>query len=152
MYQALIFFHSIFRWLVLISLIYAIIRSYNGYTAKRVFTKDDNAARHWTATISHIQLMIGIMLYSQSPLIKYMFSNFKLAVQNKEAAFFGLIHITLMLTAIVFITVGSALAKRRESDRRKFKTMLIWFSISLIIIIIAVPWPFSPLANRPYFR
>lgn len=152
MYQALIFFHSIFRWLVLISLIYAIVRSYNGYMAKAAFTKRDNAARHWTATLSHIQLMIGIMLYSQSPLIKYMFSNFRLAVQNEEAAFFGLIHITLMLTAIVFITVGAALAKRREADRRKFKTMLIWFSISLIIIIIAVPWPFSPLANRPYFR
>ncbi len=120
--------------------------------AKAAFTKRDNAARHWTATISHLQLMIGIILYSQSPLIKYMFSNFRLAVQTKEAAFFGLVHITLMLTAIVFITVGSALAKRRESDTQKFKTLLIWFSISLIIIIIAVPWPFSPLANRPYFR
>jgi cbb3-type cytochrome oxidase subunit 3 len=30
--------------------------------------------------------------------------------------------------------------------------MLVWFTIALIIIFIAIPWPFSPFANRPYFR
>lgn len=152
MYQSLIFIHSIVRWLVLLSLLYSILISYRGYTAKRTFTKADNTARHWTATVAHIQLTIGILLYSQSPLIKYLLSNFRMAVLNREPAFFGLVHISLMLTAIVFITVGSALAKRKLSDHEKFKTMLIWFAISLIIIIIAIPWPFSPLANRPYFR
>jgi hypothetical protein len=30
--------------------------------------------------------------------------------------------------------------------------MAIWFLLGLIVILIAVPWPFSPLANRPYIR
>lgn len=152
MYQTLIFLHSIARWLVLATLIYSIVRAYNGYTSKAVFNKTDNALRHWTATVAHIQLTIGIFLYSQSPTVKYLWSDFKQAIQNRDAAFFGLIHIALMLTAIVLITVGSALAKRRTGNEVRFKTMLIWFSLSLIVIIIAIPWPFSPLANRPYLR
>lgn len=152
MYQTLTFYHSTVRWLVLASLIYAIVRAFKGYNSKYVFTKTDNAVRHWTATISHIQLVIGITLYSQSPIIKYFWTNFKEAVHNDDIAFFGLIHIVLMLTAIICITIGSALAKRKQRDNDKFKTMLVWFSISLLIIFIAIPWPFSPLANRPYFR
>lgn len=152
MYQTLTFYHSIVRWLVLASLVYAIYRAYRGYTSKSIFTKTDNSIRHWTATISHIQLVIGITLYSQSPIIKYFWNNFKEAAKNLDLLFFGLLHIVLMITAIVFITIGSALSKRKPTDNEKFKTMLLWFSISLVIIFLAIPWPFSPLANRPYFR
>lgn len=152
MYQSLTFYHSVIRWLVLFSLIYSIYRAYKGYNLQKVFTKTDNALRHWTATIAHIQLVIGIILYTQSPIIKYFWHNFNEAIQNLDTAFFGLIHIILMLTAIILITIGSALSKRKTTDNEKFKTMLVWFLISLIIILIAIPWPFSPLANRPYFR
>jgi hypothetical protein len=140
------------RWLVLTSLLYAIYRAYRGYTLNAQFSKADNAIRHWTATIAHIQLVIGITLYTQSPVIKYFWHNFNEATDNIDTAFFGLLHITLMLTAIILITIGSALSKRKTTDKQKFKTMLVWFSASLIIIFIAIPWPFSPLANRPYFR
>jgi hypothetical protein len=69
-----------------------------------------------------------------------------------DTAFFGILHLLFMLTAIVLITIGSAKAKRMPTDEEKFKTMLTWYSIGLIIILIAIPWPFSPLASRPYFR
>jgi cytochrome bd-type quinol oxidase subunit 2 len=151
-YHTLLFYHSIVRWLAVVSLAYATYRAYKGYTLKTVFTKTDNTVRHWTATISHIQLFIGIILYSQSSIIKYFWINFKEASQNLDTTFFSLIHVTLMITAIVLITVGSALAKRKQEDNEKFKTMLTWFSISLTIIFIAIPWPFSPLASRPYLR
>lgn len=140
------------RWLVLVSLIYSIYIAYKGYSSNLSFTKKDNLVRHWTASIAHIQLIFGILVYVQSPIVKYFWKNVKEGIQNKEIFFFSLIHMILMLTAIVFITIGSALAKRRPSDQQKFKTMLFWFSIALITIFIAIPWPFSPLANRPYFR
>lgn len=152
MYQTLTFYHNFMRWLVLASLLFAIYRAYKGYFSKATFSKIDNAVRHWTATIAHVQLMIGMVLYFQSPIIKYFMANFKEAIKTLDLLFFGLIHGSLMLTAIVIITIGSAKAKRKPNDYEKFKTMLIWFSIALIIIFIAIPWPFSPLANRPYYR
>lgn len=152
MYQSLFSIHSIVRWLVLLSLVFAIFKAAKGYITNAAFSKADNAIRHWTATIAHIQLVIGILFYTQSPVVKYFWADVKEAVSNTEVLFFGLIHMALMLVAIVIITISSALAKRKETDREKFKTMLWWFSIALCIIIIAIPWPFSPLASRPYLR
>lgn len=152
MYQTIIFYHSILRWLVLASLVYAIYKAYKGYTLNARFSKNDNAVRHWTATIAHIQLVIGIILYTQSPIIKYFWNNFNEAIHNFDSTFFGLLHIIIMLTGIILITVGSSYSKRIQPDRGKFKAMLFWYTFSLIIILIAIPWPFSPLATRPYFR
>jgi uncharacterized membrane protein YesL len=133
-------------------LVVSIIVAYFGITKNKVFSKKANFLRHWTATIAHIQLIIGIIIYTQSPITKYFWKNFKVAFHNIDVVFFGLVHIFLMLTAIVLITVGSALAKRKPTDAQKYKTMLFWFSVSLVIIFIAIPWPFSPFVTRPYFR
>lgn len=152
MYQALTFLHNFTRWLVLVSLLYAVYRAYRGYVLKSAYTSTDNAVRHWTATIAHLQLVIGMILYFQSPIIRYFWAHFGEAEKAMDLVFFGLIHSTLMLTAIVLITIGSALAKRKQADSDKFRTMLVWFSIALLIIFIAIPWPFSPFASRPYFR
>lgn len=152
MYQTLTFYHSIVRWLLLMALLTAIIRAYNGYRRHTAFSATDNKVRHWTATIAHIQLVIGILLYSQSPVIRYFWKHTAAAMHSPDTSFFAWIHALLMLTAIVLITIGSSLAKRQQQDHRKFKTMLVWFGIALLIIIIAVPWPFSPFAQRPYLR
>ena len=152
MYSILLLTHSIFRWLVLISLLYAIYRAYQGKTNGLVFSKTDNSVRHWTATIAHIQLIIGINLYLKSPIVKHFFTNVSEGIKHLDTLFFGILHIVLMLVAVIVLTVGSAIAKRKNTDAEKFKTMLFWFSLALLIIFIAIPWPFSPLANRPLLR
>lgn len=152
MYPILILFHSVMRWLVLTSLLYAIYRAFIGYRGQTDFTKTDDRARHWTATISHVQLMIGLTLYLQSPIVKYFWGHFKEQMGNLDQTFFALIHSTLMLSAVIVITIGSALAKRQSTDKEKFRIMLMWFSIALIMIFVAIPWPFSPFATRPYIR
>ncbi|AUP80324.1 hypothetical protein [Flavivirga eckloniae] len=152
MYSYLLTTHSIIRWFVLIFIIYSIYRAFTGFIQNRSFSKLDNAFRHWTATTAHIQLMIGIILYTKSPIVKHFWSDSKTALQNLDLTFYGVIHFVLMLIAIVLLTIGSALAKRKSTDKEKFKTMLVWFSIVLIIIFIAIPWPFSPLSSRTYIR
>lgn len=150
MHTTLLLLHSAVRWLVLILIVYSIYRAFVGYTRSERFTKTDNAVRHWTATVAHIQFMIGVILYAKSPVAKAYWIHPKTAVQSFDITFFGLIHIMLMLIAIVILTIGSAMAKRTPTDQEKFRIMLIWFSIALLIIFIAIPWPFSPLASRPY--
>lgn len=152
MYQTLLFSHSILRWLVLLALGYSIYRGYKGVVLKKAFSKLDNSIRHWTATLSHVQLMVGMILYFQSPSVKYFWSKTREGDVDFEVVFFSLVHLLLMFVAIVIITVGSSLAKRKLNDQDKFKTMMVWFALALVIIFVAIPWPFSPLANRPYLR
>jgi hypothetical protein len=101
--------------------LYSIFRAYKGYSSQLLFTKTDNAVRHWTATIAHIQLIFGILIYVQSPIVKYFWKNFSEGIQNSETAFFGILHIFLMLTGIVLITIGSALAKRKKQTMISLK-------------------------------
>lgn len=152
MYTSLIIFHSLFRWLVLASLLFAIYRAVTGLRSGISFSKTDNAVRHWTATIAHIQLAIGITLYIKSPVIQYFMAHFTEALKQLELLFFGIIHFLMMFVAVVIITIGSAMAKRKKSPQEQYRTMLVWFTAGLVIILLAIPWPFSPLASRPLWR
>jgi cytochrome b561 len=152
MYPILLTLHSLLRWFVLASLLLAVYRAYKGWFTRQPFSSADNTIRHITATIAHIQLLTGLWLYFISPVMAYFFKHLKQAIHVREIRFFGMEHSILMLIAIVIITIGSALAKRRQTDEGKFKIMAIWFSIGLLIIILAIPWPFSPFTSRPFFR
>ena len=152
MYPFLLALHSLVRWFVLCGLLFAIIQAYRGWLGNKTYTKFDERVRWITATIAHIQLIIGAWLYFISPIVNYFLHNFKEAVGQRQIRFFGMEHVTMTLTAIVIITIGSAKAKRKATDREKFKTMAIWFTIGLIIILTSVPWSFSPLISRPNFR
>lgn len=152
MYSTLLAFHSLLRWLVLASLLYTTYRAYKGWFSGKSFSAFDNSVRHITATIAHIQLIAGLWLYFISPVIKYFLNNFKDAVHERPIRFFGMEHSTMMLAAIIIITIGSASAKLKNTGKEKFKTIAIWFSIGLLVILISIPWPFSPLVSRPYFR
>ena len=151
MYSYLLTLHSLFRWLVLVSLLISILIAYRSWKRRSVFTPFANQLRHWTATITHLQLLIGVAIYFQSPVVKHPMPVPAHQLIN-EQIFFKYIHIGLMLLSIVLVTIGSAKAKRMPTNTEKYRTMLIWFIMALLIIFIAIPWPFSPFAARPYSR
>jgi len=152
MYHHLLVVHSLFRWLVLISLLLSIIVAADGYFSRRQFSKTTNQLRHWTATIAHLQLTLGAVLYFISPISTYFYQNLDQAFTSSDRLFFDLLHPLLMFVAIVVLTIGSATAKRKKDSLQQYKTMLIWYSAAFILIVIAIPWPFSPLAERSIFR
>ncbi|MDQ2751752.1 MAG: hypothetical protein M3R72_01880 [Bacteroidota bacterium] len=152
MYAKVLALHSFTRWLVVASLLIAMFLAYRGWLRRKSFTKFDNRIRHITATIAHIQLFLGVWLYFISPLISYFLHNYKIAVKERSIRFFGMEHSAMMLVAIVMITIGSASAKRKTTSEQKFKTMAIWFTIAFLLILINIPWKFSPMASRPYLR
>lgn len=152
MYTLVLSLHSLVRWLVLASLLYTLYRSYKGWFYKKQFSNIDDALRHWTATTTHIQLVLGLVLYYISPIVEYFFTHFENAVHQREIRFFGMEHSLMMLIAIITISIGSFRAKRKISAQEKFKTMAIWFTIGFLIILSSIPWTFSPLVSRPYVR
>ena len=58
----------------------------------------------------------------------------------------------MMLLAVILVSIGSAKAKRKTADKEKFKTMAIWYTAGLLVIVSSIPWQFSPLISRPSFR
>lgn len=145
MYETFVFFHSIFRWLVLISLLCAIGSSIHGLMSRRAYTKADGLFRTLATTISHTQLLIGLTLYFVfSPIMQYFIKSG--SGGNSEIRFFGIYHIIMMLAAIVVMTIGGSIAKRAANDHARFKTIASYFSVALTLILLAIPW------FRPLFR
>lgn len=152
MYSILLALHSLTRWFVLASLLLAIYKAYRGWFINKTFTKTDNRIRHWSATILHIQFCIGLCLYFISPIVNYFLHHYKEAVHQREIRFFGMEHNLMMFLAILVVTIGSIKAKRKTTDKEKFKSMALWYSAGLFIILLNIPWSFSPLCSRPLFR
>src|SRR5687768_4608274 len=122
MYQFLIVAHSLFRWLVLISLLFAVYRSYAGWLTKKVFTPRENSIQKFAMTITNLQFLIGLWLYFKSPIVGYFWDNFNVAIHERDIRFFGMEHITMMFIAVSVINTGSGLIKRRPTNKAKFKT------------------------------
>lgn len=152
MYYSLLKVHSLFRWLVLISLIYSVIHNYRGYKKKRPFNKRDHLLRATTATIVYVQISLGLWLYFISPFVSQFYHNMSKGIHLREVRFFAMEHSLMMLVSAIVMTLGSWKAKRQLSDTLKFKTVYVWYLIALIIILLNIPWEFSPLVNRPSFR
>lgn len=143
MYSMLKHAHSGFRWLVLVLLVIAIINAYTKWQNRKDYTSSDKKKSLFAMVFTHIQLLIGLVLYFMSPLVSFSEGFMKETITR----FFTIEHTTIMVLAIVVITMGYSKAKRKEDDSQKFKTTFIYYLIGLILILVSIPWPFRGLGT-----
>jgi len=89
-----------------------------------------------TKWVVYVQALLGVVLISMSPYINYS-STF---MKSETARFFGLEHPLMMLIAIGFIAVGLYKTKKQKLIIQKNISVLIYFSIALLIMLITIPW------------
>jgi hypothetical protein len=152
MYSFLLTVHSLFRWVVLASLLFALFNAYRGWLSQKNFTVFDHKVIHVAAAASYIQFLIGLCLYFVSPIVHYFYGNFSTALHERSIRFFGMEHITMMFIAVSLISASTGIIKKKTTDTAKHKTLAIFFSIALLIIFLSIPWQFSPFTSRPYYR
>lgn len=137
MYNGLLAAHSGLRWVVLILLLLAI---FNAFSKKKggTWTPKDKKIALFTLIFTHVQLLIGLVLYFQSPKVSFGSGVMSETIQR----FYTVEHISLMLVAIALITVGYSKSKRGETDAKKFGAIATFYLIGLILILVSIPWPF----------
>jgi len=60
--------------------------------------------------------------------------------KKNEPRLLAVEHPTMMILAIVFITIGFSKHKKKTTDESKFKTILFWYSLALLFILVRIPW------------
>lgn len=138
--------HSFIRWIMLILLLAAIIKSYGGLRSKRAYMPSDNKISLFLLIATHIQLLVGLLLYFTSPWVQFNGE----AMKAPEVRFFTMEHLVMMLAAVVLITIGRVSSRKAATDEAKFKKAFTFFLIALVVIFAAIPWPFMPV-HRPWF-
>ena len=152
MYTAVLFLHSWVRWIVLIAAVVAVARAWRGSGAEGSFGPKDRKAGVFFVASMDLQFLLGLLLYVfLSPITSAAFQNFGAAMKDAVLRFFAVEHTLMMLAAVVMAHIGSARAKRAPNDRARFRQMAIFFTISLVLLLIAIPWPGRAM-GRALFR
>jgi len=151
-FDVVLLIHSYWRWLVLGSVIFMIIKSYISLKKNNIFTQKDKRIQNVVLGVFYVQLILGFILYYLSPLVKHFFQNMSEAIHLREQRFFSIEHALMMFVAVVIVTMASVKLNKKQRDIDKHKTNLKWFALVLLIIIINIPWQNWPLVNRPNFR
>ena len=152
MYPHLLATHNLLRWIFLVFLLISLAQAYSGWLGNRPFTKLANTFKTLTVSTIHLQFILGLILYFVSPIVAEFLGDVGGSMKNKDLRFFGIEHVVMMLLAVVAVTIGSAKSKRQPTDTAKYKTIAIWFTIALLLVLVAVPSEFSPMNVRPNFR
>lgn len=143
MYTGLLHAHSGLRWIVLILLLVAI---FNAFSKKKtgIYSEGDRKLALFTMISTHVQLLIGLVLYFYSPWV--MFGGEMMG--NSVLRFYTMEHTLMMIIAIALITIGHSKSKKAADGAAKFKAISVFYLIALIVILAAIPWPFRDLAGH----
>ena len=147
-----ILLHSYLRWFIVGFLVLNLAFIYHGFITNKRYSKVDRYLAGTTVSLVHTQFLVGLFVFINSPIITAFFENIGSHMKNPELRFFGVEHTITMILAIVLITIGSSLCRREKVDNLKFKKLLIYFSLAFVLIMISIPWEFSPYIQRPLFR
>lgn len=135
--KGLIAAHSGLRYIVLALLLIAIINAIVNLK-KENYLKKDKMINLFAMIFIHIQLLLGLALYFLGP--KVNFSSWLQGVENTH--FFAVEHALMMILAVILITLGRKKAEKQALVSRKHKMILRYYGLGLILIFIAIPWPF----------
>ena len=138
--------HSGLRWIVLFTLLGAIGMAFAKWQSKEAFGPKPPKLALFALISTHLQFVLGLILYFISPYVRFDSST----MGDKLLRFYTVEHITMMLIAIVLITIGYSRSKRQAPDNGGYRTIFIFFLIGLILILLGIPWPFREL-NGAWF-
>jgi uncharacterized membrane protein len=134
MYNGLLVAHSYLRYIVLILLIIVIITSLLGMMNKKPFTETDNKLSLFLFISTHLQLLLGLILFFVSPVVQFSSA----AMKDPSTRYWLVEHNTAMLIAIIFITLARTTSKKMTDSNAKHKRMFIFNLVALVIIVFTI--------------
>ncbi|OGO72110.1 MAG: hypothetical protein A2Z49_10350 [Chloroflexi bacterium RBG_19FT_COMBO_56_12] len=142
MYAVVLAIHNILRWVVLILGIWAVVRAWRGWLGKREWADSDRKVGVFFSAAIDTQLLLGLLLYFfLSPITKGALRDFGAVMSaGGDLSFFAVEHVGMMVLAVIFAHLGSAMAKKAKDAPSKHKQAAIWFSLTMLSILVAIPW------------
>jgi hypothetical protein len=149
----LLHLHNLLRWVILILLLISIVKAYSGWQQKRSFSASDKRIWLFTMISAHITLLIGLYqwLWGRFGFLRIDLPEGVSVMKDKFYRFFWVEHPMFMIIAIILITLGHGMAKKPLPDATKYKRAFWLFVIALLMLLVAVPWPFRDGIARPLF-
>jgi heme A synthase len=136
------FIHSKWAYLVLLVLILATGNAIIKFFGDKEFDAKDFRISLFALITMHIQLLIGIVLF----FMKDYFGTIKEIggmselMKNNDLRMKIIEHPTLMIIAVIFITIGYSKHKKKLVSKPKFKMLAIFYTLALASVLYMIPW------------
>lgn len=132
--QILLGLHSVWRWVVLLVIVVALVRGIMGWVRGGPWTSSDRTLALLTTTAIDIQIVLGLLLYGIG---RYW---------TDPRSFIAYIHPLVMIIALAVVHITSARVKRLDSPIARHRTFAIGLIVTLFLITAAIPpWAWSRL-------
>ncbi|QFZ54696.1 hypothetical protein FEZ18_07765 [Oceanihabitans sp. IOP_32] len=140
MYKTILNLHSYLAYVILIVLIIAVANALFKTFGAKEYTAKDFRISLFTLILSHIQLLIGLILYFVSPRLA-LWSELGAGVMGNSLARLYLVeHPLTNIIAVALITIGYSKHKKKLTSGYKLKTLAIFYTIALVLFLSRIPW------------
>lgn len=134
--------HSGIAYLLLLPLVFIVLFAAYSFFTKQAFTDRHKKFALVGLIVTHLQILLGLIIYFISPLGMSNFSGE--SMKSSTMRLYILEHPLMMIIAAVLITIGYSRAKRLIVDSSRHKAILIFYGIALIFILSRIPWSVWP--------
>ena len=133
--------HSGWAYIALLVLIVAVVNAAMGFFSDKEFKEKDLRIPLFTLIVFHLQLIIGLIGYYTSNYYDTMRSvGMGEVMKQPELRLMLVEHPIMMILAIILITMGFSKHKKQLTDKGRFKTILLFYGIALLLVLSRIPW------------
>ena len=132
--------HSSWGLTTLILIALAILSSIIGLKSNKDLVIMQRKFSLYALIAVHIQVILGVISYTISPHTVTAMSNFGTAMKDSLLRLFAVEHPLMMVIGAVLITIGYTKAKKAIDAKVKYKKILVFYSIGLLLFLSRIPW------------
>lgn len=141
MYLLIKTLNSYWSYLTLLVLMYAVFNALICKIKSKDFESKDLRISLFGLVFSHLQLLIGLILYFVSPWFNQ-WSKLGIVnvMLNSQFRFYLVEHPLVNIIAFILITVGWSLHKKQIDPGKKFLRIILFYGLGLLLIVKRVQW------------
>ena len=133
--------HSYWAYLVFIILVIATVNALYKLLSGKEFSAFDFRISLFTLIVSHIQLLIGVILFFVGDYLGVIKETGMGEVMKNAALRDKIVeHPTTMIIAIALITIGYSKHKKKLTSKPKLKMLAIFYTLTLLLVVAKIPW------------
>lgn len=140
MYSILKTVHSYWAFFALSILFIVILNALIKIISKKSFNLVDLRISLFGLIFSHIQILIGVILYYISPWFDQWASLGIGVMKNNESRLYLVEHPITNILAILFITIGWSLHKKQSESSKKFLRIILFYGVGYVLLLSRIPW------------
>ncbi|MGI9550817.1 MAG: hypothetical protein ACR2MT_06420, partial [Aurantibacter sp.] len=128
-------------YIVLAVLFFAVANAVMGLVGNKMFTpQKDLRISLFALILSHLQLVVGLVLFFVSANGFKAIQTLGMGGLNAPSRLLAVEHPFVNILAVILITIGWSRHKKFMEGKKKFKSIAIFYSLGLILILSRIPW------------